>query len=240
MYPHRIRLRGPWEYQPLRSAGESASLPAGGRMTMPCRWADGGLAGFAGQVRFRRHFGFPGRIDPHERVWLTFAGSAGAAVVQLNGESLGMHPGDAPFEFDVTGKLKPRNDLIVDIEGPEDGGLCGEVALEVRCPAFLRGVRVWSTCQDEQARLHVRGEVVGASDGPLELYVLLDGKTLIYRNPVIATPEGQAFEVMAEQLDVLWSQSGDEHTSHLYTVRIDLVRGPVVWYAIEEVIEFRR
>src|SRR5260370_10833568 len=129
MYPHRIRLRGRWEYEALSSQG--GGLPPPGRMTMPCRWNDGGLAGFSGRVRFRRHFGYPGRIDSFERVWLTFAGVAGSAEVWLNGHFLG-RPQEGPFEFDVTSHLQNRNVLEVDVEGPEDGGLWGEVALEIR------------------------------------------------------------------------------------------------------------
>ena len=71
MYPHRIRLRGPWDCEPLARLAPGASdgaLPPPGRMTLPCRWAEGGLTDFAGRVRFRRRFGYPGRIDAHERV----------------------------------------------------------------------------------------------------------------------------------------------------------------------------
>ena len=52
MYPHRIRLRGPWECEPLaRAEGADMPLPPPCRMTMPCRWSAGGLAEFAGRVR---------------------------------------------------------------------------------------------------------------------------------------------------------------------------------------------
>jgi hypothetical protein len=129
MYPHRIRLRGPWDYEPV--SGPDA-LPAPGRMTMPCRWKDGGLPGFAGTVRFRRHFGYPGRIDDFERVWLTFAGLTGTAHIRLNGQHLGVLT-DKAGEFDFTSLLQKRNILEVEIHGPEDGGLWGEVALEIRC-----------------------------------------------------------------------------------------------------------
>jgi beta-galactosidase/beta-glucuronidase len=104
-------------------------------MTMPCRWSEGGLPDFAGRVRFRRRFGYPGRIDANERVWLTFAGAASVADVSLNGRFLGRHEGaDEPFEFEVTSLLRDRNELIVEVESPTgDGGLWGEVALEIRC-----------------------------------------------------------------------------------------------------------
>jgi beta-mannosidase len=143
MYPHRIRLRGPWECEPLarmlvRPDGGvetlSGPLPAACRMTMPCRWNEGGLGDFAGRVRFRRRFGYPGRIDAHERVWLTFAGVDAVAEAHLNGHSLGRHQVvNRPFEFEVTALLQARNELIVDVEAPSgNGGLWGEVALEVR------------------------------------------------------------------------------------------------------------
>src|SRR6266581_1383182 len=103
MYPHRIRLRGPWEYEALAPAAgdQPLPLPAPGRMTMPCAWGDGPLAGFAGRVRFRRRFGYPGRLDAHERVWLTFAGASDRAAVSLNGTPLGRHEGPGGFEFEV-------------------------------------------------------------------------------------------------------------------------------------------
>jgi hypothetical protein len=53
----------------------------------------------------------------------------------LNGSLLGRHEGaDEPFEFEVTNLLRDRNELIVEVESPTgDGGLWGEVALEIRC-----------------------------------------------------------------------------------------------------------
>lgn len=139
MVLHRIRLRGPWECEPLaRSAAipdeRLAPLPAKCRMTLPCRWKEGGLEGFAGTVRFLRRFGAPARVDAHERLWLTFAGVEGNVSVWLNGQLLGRHDtGAGPFDFEVTNMLQPRNQMIVEVAAPtDDGGLWGEVALEVR------------------------------------------------------------------------------------------------------------
>ncbi len=142
MYPHRIRLRGPWECQPLarcvlrangRTEFVTTDLPGPLRMTMPCRWSEGGLKDFAGRVRFRRRFGYPGRIDDNERVWLTMGEVDGTADVWLNGQSLGRHDAaQQPFEREVTGLLRDRNELQVEVEGPETGGIFGEVALEIR------------------------------------------------------------------------------------------------------------
>src|SRR5262249_13939951 len=130
-YPHRIRLRDPWERQAQ-----------------------------AGSVRFRRRFGYPGRIDAEERVWLTFAGITGFAAVELNGTELGRHEGTDPFELDVTALLRPRNEVIVDVEGASEQGVpWGEVALEVRRTAFLRAVRVEMVEAGNTFDLHVAGQV---------------------------------------------------------------------------------
>src|SRR5579884_54655 len=191
MYPHRIRLRGPWECEPLRRSAPPAPPEMGGagggplpspfRMTMPCRWSEGGLPDFSGHVRFRRSFGYPGRIDAHERVWLTFAGIGGEAEVRLNDHLLGRiaWTGETPVppatEFEVTSLLRPRNELVVEIEGTEEqGGLWGEVALEIRCTAFLRDLRSFVALKGDTIDLHVRGRVVGLSERPLELYLLRD------------------------------------------------------------------
>jgi hypothetical protein len=182
-YPHRIRLRGPWQGEPV-----------------------------AGGVRRVRRFGYPGRIDADERVWLTFASVGGRVEVSLNGYVLGSHDGGAQFEHEVTSLLGPRNELVMQFEG--GGESWGDVALEVRRTAFLRGVRAAA----DGGRVRVRGEVVGSAGRPLELYVLLDGHTVHY-GMIEPTAAGRAFEVIADG-------SGKE-------VRVELVDGACVWYAVE-------
>jgi hypothetical protein len=239
MYPYRIRLRGPWECEPLarlvrqadgRVEAREGPVPPPCRMTMPCRWDEGGLSGFTGRVRFRRRFGLPRQIDPHEHLWLTFAGVDGAADVWLNGRLLGRHAGSEAFEFEVTGLLQARNELVVEVEAPGGpGGLWGEVALEVRCSAFLRGVRLEATVTGETARLHVAGEVVGTCERPLELYVLLDAATVLYTT-VEAAPEGRSFDVVSEELGAERLGGRDR----LHEVRVELVNGATAWYAVEQ------
>lgn len=220
MYPHRIRLRGPWECQPLRRHGEG-SLPSLCRMAMPCRWSEGGLPDFSGLVRFTRSFGYPGRIDSYERVWLTFAAVGGEAEVRLNGQPLGRLTG--PTEFEVTRLLRPRNELIVEIEGTaEQGGLPGEVALEVRCSAFLRDLRWNAILTGERLTLCVTGQVIGEAERPLEVYVLRDRSTVGYQ-VVRAAAEGQPFTIRADDLPTTEAVS--------VPVQIDLVNGGVVWYS---------
>ena len=54
MYPHRIRLRGPWEAEPVAESGAGAGSAAR-PVTLPCRWDDI-RPGFTGAVVFRRRF----------------------------------------------------------------------------------------------------------------------------------------------------------------------------------------
>jgi hypothetical protein len=201
-------LRGPWECQPLSTA----------------RTAEGGS-------RFRRRFGYPGRIDAHERVWLTFASVAGAAEVHLNDCLLGRHQGPAAFEFEVTPLLRPRNELVVNVEGAADqGGWRGEAALEVRCNAFLRELRRTAVLHGDRVELRVGGEVVGVAERPLELYIVVDRSTVAYR-VLTPTAEGQRFEIVVPDLPAeMWQ---GKESSGGPVVKVDLVNGAIVWYTSE-------
>ncbi|HEY8506246.1 MAG TPA: hypothetical protein VIL46_16785 [Gemmataceae bacterium] len=105
MTPHRIRLRAPWQVEPL-----------------------------AGRVRHRRRFGMPRTLDADERVWLTCAGAEGPVRAWLNGEELGDFPDPrGGFAADITGRLLPRNELVLEVALPTpEGKRLGEVALEIR------------------------------------------------------------------------------------------------------------
>jgi hypothetical protein len=226
MYPHRIRLRGPWECEPLARTGPNAMapLPPACRMVMPCRWHEGGLTNFTGRVRFRRRFGYPGRIDTYERVWLTFAGAEDSAEIWLNGRHLGRYDKTGePFAVEVTALLERRNEWTVEVEGTSGrGGLWGEVALEVRCTAYLHSVRVWLEETSTGQELHVTGKVVGTAERPLDLYMLGERSTLAY-DTVVALPEGQPFHL----------RSGPVAPG---TVRIELVHAATVWYVVERTV----
>jgi hypothetical protein len=228
MYPHRIRLRGPWECEPLSRRGGSSELPQPCTVTMPCRWRDVGLGEFAGRVRLRRRFGLPRQIDNYERVWLTFAGLTGVADIWVNGQSLGRCcEADCPFEREVTALLKPRNELVVELEETGgDGGLWGEVALEIRCTAYLRSVHAWLAQQDGSLFLHAAGAVIGVAERPLDLYALLDGRTVAYIT-VEPRPDGTPFQITSEALE-------RRHSFDPAEVRVELVNGGTVWYRVTE------
>jgi len=216
VYPHRIRLRGPWQCEPLGG-------PAPRTMTLPCRWAEGGLEGFAGTVRFVRRFGYPGRIDDFEHVWLTCAGITGRASVSLNGQLLG-RPDDpsSGFEYEITPQLRERNELSIEVEAGADGGVWGEVALEVRRTAFLRDVEMkW-----QGGRLHVSGEVAGTAERPLELYVVVDRSTAAYGK----AKAGERFTLVSEPLAL----------ASRHSIRVDLVDGATVWYTLDRMLDVAR
>jgi hypothetical protein len=225
MYPHRIRLRGPWTCEPLfRMEGDGSrstvDLPAPFRMTMPGRWEEGGLLDFRGGVRLVRRFGYPGRIDDFEHVWLTFEGAAERATASLNGQPLGSWE-EGPAEFEVTPLLKPRNLLIVDVESQAPGGgLWGEVALEVRATAFLQDVAVRLTV-GESPQLVATGQVAGSASRPLDLYLFAGGQFLAHT----MVEAGRRFELAAAPV------------SDLTAVRIELVDAATIWYVVERSIQ---
>jgi hypothetical protein len=189
MYPHRIRLHGPWECEPL-AAPDQPIPPPPRRIRVPARLHDAGLSDFAGRVRLTRQFGYPGRIDEYEHVWLTFADVVGQADVALNGTTL-CTGRSAGLEFEATSLLASRNRLEVILDAASgDAGLAGEVALEIRRDAFLRDV---AACHGPGGTIRVTGFVVGSSIMPLELYALAAGQH-VYYSPIAACAAGQPFD----------------------------------------------
>lgn len=209
MYPHRIRLLGPWECYPPTAPVR--------RFVPPARLCDAGLGGFAGQVRLVRRFGYPGRIDSYEHVWLTFADIAGTADIALNDRPVAAGATGA-VEYEVTALLGSRNQLDVLLHADSDAaGLPGEIALEVRRDAFLRQLTAHA---DRDGNVHVTGRVHGSSARPLEVYLLADGEHTGY-SVVEADPEGRAF-ALAFKLDRV-----PEH------VRVELVCVAECWHAAD-------
>jgi hypothetical protein len=222
-YPHRIRLRGPWQVQPLHGLDVSQPLPAALTMRMPGRLSDTPLHDFRGRLRFRRRFGYPGRIDIWECVWLTFAGIEGQASVGLNGQKLGELGG--PGDFDVTRLLQIRNEVTVELQCTAPTcGLSGEVALEVRATAFLQHVRFVVTGDCLQAH----GIVVGKAERPLDLYLLAGNHCKEYKH-IIATESGQPFTLQTQL------PSSVEDT--VLPVRVELVDGGTVWYFVDGTVK---
>jgi hypothetical protein len=210
LYPHRIRLRGPWQCEPIDG-------PPARRVLMPSRWLDARLAGFHGSAYFTRSFGYPGNVDDTEHVWLTCDGCTGCREVRLNGNLL-TQESRAIFSFDVTSLLSQRNRLEVLIQGDtDDAGLWGEVALEIRKDAYLADVQVEQT----GAAWHLTGIAVGLALQPLELYVLVDGRHVDYRT-IMPTPAGTPFRIELPGAD-----------SRTQMVRVELINISSIWYVVE-------
>jgi hypothetical protein len=242
MYPHRIRLRGPWEIQPLallihQGPGQYAwrkhDLPPARIVNSPGLLKDCGLPDFQGIVRYRRHFGLPRKLDEHETVWITCAGVADSCIVWLNSERLAnLANPRQPFEIEVTGKLQDHNELWLDIhyDHPNGGGLCGDVALEIRAGAWLDDLQVTLQACGENAIISLDGNLAGRFDSSLDLYALLDRRTVLQQ---IVLPESSGtrfhFETEAIPLD------GAEHS-----LRVDLVYGSSVWYTVEQTIVLKK
>src|SRR5262249_39782088 len=114
-----------------------------------------------------------------------------------------------PFEFEVTELLTARNELVVDLEMTNpNAGLW--VELEVRCTAYLRNLRF------DPGHI-LAGELIGAADRPLDLYVLVNGKNVAY-STLEAAPEGRAFQFSLGEIPKI------RH------VKVELVNGAVAWY----------
>jgi beta-galactosidase/beta-glucuronidase len=138
---HSIRLRGPWEYEPLsqeihlpdgKTAERREGLRSGGRIHMPASWQEMVGIDFRGRVRCRRRFACPSGLEPHETVWLVVQGAEGDATVSLNSQPLGDIKGcDRAQRYDVTHLLKERNELVVEITGPR-GDITGHDAKAAR------------------------------------------------------------------------------------------------------------
>ena len=208
MYPYRIRLRGPWEAEPLDPPGEVR------RVDMPARLGECGL-GDCRRVLLRRRFGRPRRIDQHERLWLIGERLAGCGEFRVNGEWVGACSGGS-FAFPVTPLIGDRNQLTVDlIAGGPDDGLAGDVALEIRCSAYLSDLRVEPV---DGGRARISGEVCGEAECSLDVYVLAEGKVAAYRK----CAAGQRFEV-----------TSDESVSDSAQIRVELISGAVLWCAAE-------
>jgi hypothetical protein len=100
MSTHTIRLRGAW------------SVTAAG-----------------GRTRHARAFGGPRLPHPAERVWLVVGHVPGPAEVTVNGDPVGSVAAAGPFAADVTDRLRPRNEVAVEVASADP---LGDVALEIR------------------------------------------------------------------------------------------------------------
>lgn len=141
--PHVIRLRGPWEYEPLGCVKRDidgslrefdVELPPPGRVQMPSDWSGSLGSEFRGRVGFDRRFGRPTGLTDQSQVMLVIESVRETGHVTLNGSQLGtLRFGESHFCCDVTELLGTRNKLTIEVEALGDvaGGVTGEVRLEI-------------------------------------------------------------------------------------------------------------
>jgi hypothetical protein len=154
---HTIRLRGPWNLEPIarfvpQADGtyrpEPENLPPPARLTMPADWAGVFGAVFLGRVRYRRVFQKPTGLDEGQRVFLAVESPRSEGSVSLFGELVGfVRSHDDVKRFEITGRLEDHNRLEILVDHPAldtsrgtlmgnseqllPGGLIGEVRLEI-------------------------------------------------------------------------------------------------------------
>ncbi|HEV3145185.1 MAG TPA: hypothetical protein VGZ47_14945 [Gemmataceae bacterium] len=243
MYPHRIRLRGPWQIEPLAQLVRHGhdvfgfrmhDLPAARTVNSPALLKDCGLPDFAGVVRYRRHFGLPRKLDEHETVWITCAGVADSCIVWLNAQRLANFASPRqPFEIEVTGELQDRNELWLDVHYAHangNGGLCGDVAIEIRALAWIHDLQITLRTAREGAVIAIDGEVVGRSDAPLDFYAILDRGTIV-QNTVATHVSGARFHFETAEMPL----DGLDHA-----LRVELVCGSNVWYTAEQTVILKK
>jgi hypothetical protein len=202
LYPHPIRLHGPWDYEVL--SGETAGARSG-RVKLPCDWGATLGREFRGCARYRRSFHRPSGLEPHEHVWLVCEGADARAEVRLNGQSLGPIRGYALHShFEITALIEERNEVLLDVElsdginsssqlrpGREHlpGGPIGEVRLEVRSGQFLDRWGLWIENIDGRPTLQLAGQVHSESAGEsLELVLRSSDGELLYAPATFGSP----------------------------------------------------
>lgn len=171
-------------------------------------------------------------MAPHERLWLTIRGIGPCRVV-LNDAPLAEQIGPAGAEFDVSEHVRQRNQLVIELpRWDADVWQRADVALEVRCLAFLRDTRITPADQAGQALLRATGLVVGPADLPLDLYLLRGRRTMAHAT-ASATPAGTAFALAGDGPD---DSGGDSQATAGETAAVELVHGAVLWYRHEGMV----
>jgi hypothetical protein len=238
MYPHRIRLVGPWDAEPF-GGGRSSSLSSVRRVVVPVRLEDLGLANEAG-ILFRRRFGLPRKLDDWERVWVVPSWETDIAFMwQLNGTDVKWTrqrdegPSDyvVPSRSDVTALLRDRNELTVRIlaAGPHTPPF-GGAALDIGCRAYIQRVRIRSF-PNVVAREVVLDVSVFSEDSNdrLEIYVLVDGVNCGYLKP---------HECGNEKTHIVRWDEPIMESAVPFTLRVDLVNVATIWDTVEMRMSF--
>lgn len=229
MYPHTIRLRGPWECRALDPAGPVVQI------TVPAR-LDKALTGVA-RMELLRRFNWVASIGSDERVWLYLDRCRGEAEVRLNGVPLGSHAATWDrFRFDVTRVLQQRNELQIILEYCEPAsrpnisadansqpfGILGGVYLEIESRTLaIETVWISALWCLHGGSLCLHANVAGSADRKRIVPSLLLDNTPIHvmRN---ADESDTAIQMTAEHRDVEAWQGRPNECPALYDVTLRL------------------
>lgn len=123
MVPNLLALDGTWQLLPLdrfRQGFYPGDDAAWLTQDLPAHWQQHQLlARYAGKLVYRRRFA--AAPDPAARHWLRLEGAFYWSQPYLNGVDLGRHEGYfAPQEHEVTAHLAAANELVVEVECPDE------------------------------------------------------------------------------------------------------------------------
>ncbi|CAN5190564.1 hypothetical protein BH10PLA2_BH10PLA2_13750 [soil metagenome] len=219
-YPHRIRLRGPWEYEVVADTTATTPTPLTGKTTLPCSLAQAGLTNNPQTVRFLRRFGLPRFLDASEHIWLIVQPQASQTEVILNEYGLAHFVGSGQFAVECTTHLLDRNLLEIVLQARDDqDGLTGETYLEIRQSAYLQNARA-----QRAANGHVQAsvEIAGKAPANLDMYLLANRQSVAYARP--SEQDG---------IQLITLESDGSISSEISTLSLELVYGGVVWYQLD-------
>lgn len=216
MYPHRIRLRGPWTLKTGTGQFLSVSIDEGLRNAFEPT---------ASAIQLCRRFSWLHQFQPHERLWLVLEQSAvmGATLNEVTLELTAI--AEAHQECEITSLARRSNSLALNLPANPAGPAFPQVALEVRCRTFLRQP-TWHIDTAHQS-LEIGGLLVGANESPLDLYVRVGEVNVLY-TPVHADKACSRFRY---QIEI---------RPHAMTVeepiQIDLVKDGVIWHRVSGLV----
>lgn len=166
MFPHIIRLHGPWQ------VGNPLGDTWNGTINIP------GTIFMAEEqgASLRRPFQWVAPLEEQEKVILLLEGVTPSARVVLNGAEIGSTTGRWDVHrFDVTARLKPRNELILHFEsGFDRAGIGRQVVLSVESALASVTSAVWNWNEPFEANALQAQIELHSSRPPMPIEVSLD------------------------------------------------------------------
>jgi len=116
----KLDLSGIWQLAPVNRFGDPLDGPDFLKMAIPSHWQQHpDLERYSGKVLYRRSFSW--KKERGCSVTLVIPGVFYRCSALLNGKRLGTHEGYFdPQEYDVTRILRPQNELLLEVDCPEE------------------------------------------------------------------------------------------------------------------------